>query len=463
MACVVNAKLIEIIQEPRQRCSPPSKITDTGCTTAEFVAVDKPVTIPYPLCMDLENITPRRNVLTVSELTKSVKYLLESNYADIWVSGEVSNYTRASSGHIYFTLKDERAVVRTVLFKGYQKGVRFDIENGLKLIVHGSLSVFEKRGEYQIIADFLEPEGLGALQLAFEQLKEKLQKEGLFDELKKRPLPAFPDTIGVVSSETGAAIRDILNVIRRRHSGVRIIIYPTLVQGDEAAQSIARAIQRANERNEVDVLIVSRGGGSIEDLWPFNEEAVARAVFHSSIPIISGVGHEIDFTITDFVADVRAPTPSAAAELVVKNKIELLKTYSDLRRRLFESMSRTMQNVREPLSRFTVQTLGEKLTRLLREKQLVLDDVSGSLSASMETYLTRMRGRFEKLVGQLDVLSPLATLSRGYSITSKIRDGKTLVSIADVAAGDEIGTLLGDGRVLSRVVGTGKTDTDTIP
>lgn len=401
--------------------------------------------------MDLEKITPLRNVLTVSDLTRMVKQLLESNYTDLWVSGEVSNYTRASSGHMYFTLKDERAVIRAVLFKGYQKGVRFEIENGLKLIVHGALSVFEKRGEYQIIVDFLEPEGLGALQLAFEQLKEKLQKEGLFDESKKRPIPVFPNAVGVITSETGAAIRDILNVIGRRYSGVRIIIYPTLVQGDEAAHSIARAVQRANERKEVDVLIVGRGGGSIEDLWPFNEEVVARALYKSKIPVISAVGHEIDFTIADFVADVRAPTPSAAAEIVVRNKVELLRTYADLHKRLFETMERAVQSRREQLSRFTAQALQDKVNRLIREKQMSLDDLTRSLTATMETTLTRLRGRFEKLVGQLNVLSPLATLSRGYSIVSRRRDGKTVLSINDVAPGEEISTLVPDGRVYSRV------------
>ncbi len=401
--------------------------------------------------MDLEKITPLRNVLTVSDLTRMVKQLLESNYTDLWVSGEVSNYTRASSGHMYFTLKDERAVIRAVLFKGYQKGVRFEIENGLKLIVHGALSVFEKRGEYQIIVDFLEPEGLGALQLAFEQLKEKLQKEGLFDESKKRPIPVFPNAVGVITSETGAAIRDILNVIGRRYSGVRIIIYPTLVQGDEAAHSIARAVQRANDRKEVDVLIVGRGGGSIEDLWPFNEEVVARALYKSKIPVISAVGHEIDFTIADFVADVRAPTPSAAAEIVVRNKVELLRTYADLHKRLFETMERAVQSRREQLSRFTAQALQDKVNRLIREKQMSLDDLTRSLTATMETTLTRLRGRFEKLVGQLNVLSPLATLSRGYSIVSRRRDGKTVLSINDVAPGEEISTLVPDGRVYSRV------------
>lgn len=401
--------------------------------------------------MDLEKITPLRNVLTVSDLTRMVKQLLESNYTDLWVSGEVSNYTRASSGHMYFTLKDERAVIRAVLFKGYQKGVRFEIENGLKLIVHGALSVFEKRGEYQIIVDFLEPEGLGALQLAFEQLKDKLQKEGLFDESKKRPIPVFPNAVGVITSETGAAIRDILNVISRRYSGVRIIIYPTLVQGDEAAHSIARAVQRANERKEVDVLIVGRGGGSIEDLWPFNEEVVARALYKSKIPVISAVGHEIDFTIADFVADVRAPTPSAAAEIVVRNKVELLHTYADLHKRLFETMERAVQSRREQLSRFTAQALQDKVNRLIREKQMSLDDLTRSLTATMETTLTRLRGRFEKLVGQLNVLSPLATLSRGYSIVSRRRDGKTVLSINDVAPGEEISTLVPDGRVYSRV------------
>jgi exodeoxyribonuclease VII large subunit len=422
-----------------------------GERSLHAVVVDIDFRFPYPLHMDIERIHLKRRVLTVSELTRQVKQLLEEQFSDVWVSGEVSNYTRASSGHIYFTLKDEKAVVRAVLFRGYQQGVKFEIENGLHLIVHGSVSVFEKRGEYQIIVDLLEPEGLGALQLAFEQLKERLQKEGLFDASKKKPIPPFPDTVGVVTSETGAAIRDILNVIGRRYSGVRVVVYPTLVQGEEAASRIAEAIGTANRRGEADVLIVGRGGGSLEDLWPFNEELVARAIHESRIPVISAVGHEIDITIADFVADARAPTPSAAAEIVVKNRRELLKSYMDLHARLFASIDRTVTTRSEQISRFTVETLEMKLKRLVREKQMTVDDLARSLGSALESALTRMRGRFEQAVGKLHVLSPLGTIARGYSITSRTRDDRVVISIRDVRADEFIRSRLADGYLQSRV------------
>jgi exodeoxyribonuclease VII large subunit len=313
------------------------------------------------------------------------------------------------------------------------------------------VSLYEKRGEYQIIVDFLEPEGLGALQLAFEQLRKRLQEEGLFDESAKVPVPAFPDVIGVITSETGAALRDILNVINRRYSGVRVIVYPTLVQGDEAARCIAAAIEKANERKETDVLIVGRGGGSLEDLWPFNEEVVARALFNSTIPVISAVGHEIDFTIADFVADVRAPTPSAAAEIVVKNKQELIRNLLDLRTRLYSSIESMRALRKEQLERFTPEVLEMRINGLLREKQMQLDDVTRSLALTMEAGMMRRRAGFEKLVGQLHVLSPLATLSRGYSITARMRDNKILHSIQDTGTDEDIITRLVDGTILSRV------------
>jgi exodeoxyribonuclease VII large subunit len=392
-----------------------------------------------------------RHIYSVSELTREIKQLLEENCADVWVSGEVSNYTRAASGHVYFTLKDERAVMRAVLFKGTQKDMRFEIEDGLKVIVHGIISVFEKRGEYQIKVDFIEPEGLGALQLAFEQLKEKLRKEGLFDESRKREIPAFPEVIGVITSPTGAAIRDILNVIERRFRGLRVIIYPAIVQGNEAAGSIVEAIQMANKRKETDVLIVGRGGGSIEDLWPFNEEIVARALSQSKIPVISAVGHEIDFTISDFVADVRAPTPSAAAEIVVQNKRELLVRFGDLHSRLSGSIDRIFKVKMDSLSHYTVDVLYGRLSTLLNEKQMILDDLTKSLINIMEVILTRIKGRFEKRVGELQVLSPLGTLSRGYSITSRFHDDRPIVTVGDVTRGEAIRSRLKDGTLFSTI------------
>lgn len=401
--------------------------------------------------MKIESISEKRNVYSIAELTKKIKFILEENFSNIWVQGEISNCRKAASGHIYFTLKDEAAVIKTVLFRGYQRAVRFELADGLNVIVHGSVDVFDKRGEYQIIVDLIEPVGLGALQLAFEQLKEKLQKEGFFDESHKKQIPAFPDTIGVITSPTGAALRDILNVVERRYKGIRVIIYPVLVQGEGAAEEIADAIKKANLRGDADVLIVGRGGGSIEDLWPFNEEIVARAIYHSEKPIISAVGHEIDYTISDFVADLRAPTPSAAAELVVKNKQELLKRSKELSMRLYSSLERMISQKKEKASYYSAELLLRRINALINEKNLILDDVSRSLSNQIEACLTKNSGRFEKAVGQLNALSPLNTLARGFAIISKLPENKPVFSISDVNKGDEIKTRLKDGVLSSRI------------
>jgi len=418
--------------------------------------IDKPFKLPYSNSMDIKKADVSRHIYTVDELTRSIKLILEENLGDIWVKGEVSNCRRAASGHIYFTLKDDKSVVRAVLFKGYQSGIKFEIEDGLTVIAHGNVSVFERRGEYQIIIDFIEPEGLGALQLAFEQLKKKLAEEGLFDESHKKPIPPFPETVGVVTSPTGAAIRDILNVIGRRYSGVHIIVYPTLVQGTEAAQSIAGAIEKANERDEVEVLIAGRGGGSTEDLWPFNEEVVARAIYKSHIPVISAVGHEIDFTISDFVADLRAPTPSAAAELVVRNKVELISQLKGLTVRLLQAVQNMMQLKAEILSRYTPDALRNSVDKILREKQLVLDDLEKMLSIRMADILKKTRAAFEKMVGELNVLSPLNTLSRGYAIITKTRDKKPVFSVSGLEKNEEIKSTLKDGAIFSTVRRTEK-------
>jgi exodeoxyribonuclease VII large subunit len=407
--------------------------------------------------MEIDFIRGNRAVLTVSELTRKVKQCLSESFPDIWVRGEVSNYTVASSGHIYFTLKDETSVLRAVLFRGYQKDVRFEISDGMDVIVHGNLDVFEKRGEYQIIVDLIEPEGKGALQLAFEQLKAKLDKEGLFDESHKRPIPQYPDTVGVVTSPSGAAIRDILNVLGRRYSGVRVIIYPALVQGEGAAEEIVHAINKANVRKEVDVLVVGRGGGSVEDLWPFNEEIVARAIYKSTIPIISAVGHEIDFTIADFTADLRAPTPSAAAELVVKSKQEVLRWSIDLVRRLHGSLDRIVDRGRERLSLYTLDSLGRRMDTLCNEKNMLLDDLTRSLFSNIGNVLLGTKGRFQKLAGQLNALSPLGTLSRGFALIIKLPEKRCVFSTEDVDTGDSIAARLRDGTVYSTVSKKDKT------
>ncbi len=403
--------------------------------------------------MDIEINAKTRKVFTVIEITRKIRSLLEGNFGNIWVSGEISNYRKAASGHIYFTLKDESAVIKAVLFKGYQQNIHFKTGDGLKVIAHGNIDVFDKRGEYQIIIDLMEPEGIGDLQLAFEKLKQRLQKEGFFDESHKKKIPAFPDSIGVITSQTGAALRDILNITARRYKGIRIIIYPVLVQGDGAAEEITAAINTANRRMEADVLIVGRGGGSIEDLWPFNEEIVARAIYDSKIPVISAVGHEIDFTISDFVADLRAPTPSAAAELVVKNKEELLKSSKDLITRLYSSIDRLISYKKEKVSFYSIDFMSRRIIDALHKKNLILDDVAKSITNRVEAVILKNRGRFEKTVGQLNALSPLNTLARGFAAVSRLPENTPVFSVRDVDRGDDIKTILKDGTLFSTIKG----------
>jgi exodeoxyribonuclease VII large subunit len=407
--------------------------------------------IPYPNPMLIEKSADQRTIYSVSEITRNIKTLVQGQFPDVWVRGEISNCRKASSGHIYFTLKDEKAVIRAVLFRGHQKGIQFELEDGMNVIVHGGVDVFEKRGEYQIIVEFLEPEGIGALQLAFEQLKEKLGKEGLFDDAHKKTIPSFPDTVGVITSPTGAALRDILNVMGRRYRGVHIIIYPVPVQGEGAAEEIASAIRKANLRDETDVLIVGRGGGSIEDLWPFNEETVARAIYESRIPVISAVGHEIDFTISDYAADLRAPTPSAAAELVVKNRQELLRWFRDLFLRLKNSTQRALAQKKQLASYHTSDVLFRMMQTILNEKNFALDDVTKTMLNSMESVRNAKKARFERIAGQLDTLSPLKTLARGYAMVRKLPEDVPLFSIENVGIGNETKTRLRDGELFSTV------------
>ncbi len=287
-----------------------------------------------------------RKILTVSRLTALIKGVLEENFEHVWVEGEISNLAMPVSGHLYFTLKDAAAQLRCVMFRASSRALRFKPKDGMGVVVRGRVSLFEPRGEYQLIVEYLEPQGIGALQLAFSQLKERLAKEGLFAEAHKKPIPRLPQRIGVVTSATGAAIHDILNVLNRRFANVEVLIYPVKVQGEGAAREIAQAVKDFNRYGNIDVMIVGRGGGSIEDLWAFNEEVVARAIYHSRIPVISAVGHEVDFTIADFVADLRAPTPSAAAELVVKSKAELDAELDALSHRLRQAIHRSLADCR---------------------------------------------------------------------------------------------------------------------
>jgi exodeoxyribonuclease VII large subunit len=444
-----------------------------------------------------------RPIYTVSQLTAEVKSLLERSFDHLWVEGEVSNLRLPSSGHLYFTLKDESAQVRGVMFRLQKRLLKFEPADGLQVVCYGRVTVYEPRGEYQIVVDYMEPKGLGALQLAFEQLKEKLTQEGLFDPAHKKPLPHLPQKIGIITSPTGAAIRDILQIIDRRFANVHILLYPVRVQGAGAAQEIAQAIQELNQWPGIDVLIVGRGGGSLEDLWAFNEEIVARAIYGSRVPIISAVGHEIDFTIADFVADLRAPTPSAAAELVVRNKVELVQTLESLGRRLANAGLTGLEARRERLL-----SLGHRLVdprRRLSDQRFRLDDIFSRLSNSIQQGLLRkaerlglkadslillhpgrrvaehthrlvqlsrrltlalrgelrlFRQRTEGYLGKLQTLSPLAVLERGYSIARVLPSKKVVRRASMLKAEDRVNVKVHRGEFIARVEEVEENDPD---
>lgn len=390
--------------------------------------------------------------LSVTDLTRRIKLLLESSIGTVWLEGEISNFKAHYSGHIYLSLKDERSQIRAVMFKPSAKALRFAPEDGQKVLIRGRVSVYEPRGEYQLILDHMEPAGIGALQLAFLQLREKLEKEGLFAAERKRPVPSLPRRIGVVTSPTGAAIRDFLNVARRRFSNMDILISPSPVQGDAAAPEIVSAIEELSRSGKVDVIVVTRGGGSIEDLWAFNTEEVARAIAGSAVPVISAVGHEVDFTIADFVADLRAPTPSAAAEIIVKSKEEQTYLIATLRLRLEKSM-RSLISERRASVAAEIRAMSDPL-RLIREIGQRLDDYVNRLIMRIRSSLELERKRVENYAGRLAVLNPLSILARGYSITTVIPGRKMLTDASSVSSGDRIATRLRNGTVHSEVIRT---------
>lgn len=382
-------------------------------------------------------------IFTVSEIISGVKRLLEANYRDIWIVGEVSNFRMSPSGHVYFSLKDEKAILKIALFKGFFAKVKFQIKDGLELICHGNLSAYEKGGDINLIVDHCEPKGLGALQLAFEQLKEKLAKEGLFAKERKKALPFLPRKIGVVTSPTGAAIRDILNILERRYPDIEVLLYPVRVQGDGAAAEIAEGIAYLNTREDIDVMIVGRGGGSLEDLWAFNEEIVARAIFASRIPVISAVGHEIDFTIADFVADKRAPTPSAAAEIVVPRKEDLVNRLKELRQQLKRALlvcidlkakgfAQIKSHLKPPSARFP-------------DLIMQIDSLRERLQNGTRVLMERLEALFRQRVAELSHLSPLAVLAKGYSVVYK--GERAVKSIKDIKKGDELGIKMYEGEI----------------
>ena len=441
------------------------------------------------------NLMPERRVWSVSELTARIRDLLAKNFLDIWVEGEVSNCREAQSGHIYCTLKDDRAQVRCIFFKNQLRTMKFRPEDGLHVTVRGSISVYEARGEYQIYVEHIEPVGLGALQLAFEQLKKRLDAEGLFAAERKKPLPLLPSRIGLITSPSGAAVRDIVRILRRRFRNVHLTVYPVRVQGEGASLEIVRALQFFNRRLVVDVLILARGGGSLEDLWAFNEESVARAIAASEIPVISGVGHETDFTIADFVADVRASTPSAAAELVVQTRREFDKHIADLGETLAGLLRYRLLEFSRRIHELSARRGFRRPLDLLRQQRQRADDMTSRLAVGLRANLERSRRRFsaahlgilsfdfrmkiaalrlrlekraselaarserllrlkrehlDRLRLQLEERSPMRALERGYAIATDAA-GNVLRSADHVAIGDAVTVQLARGRLRTEV------------
>jgi exodeoxyribonuclease VII large subunit len=435
-----------------------------------------------------------KNILTVTELTANIKLLLESSFDMLWVEGEISNLRRPGSGHLYFTLKDENSQIRGVIFRQYSRMMKFDVEDGMNIICRARLSVYQARGEYQLIVDTIEPKGVGALQMAFEQLKAHLQQEGLFDPSHKKPIPFLPGRIGVITSPTGAAIRDILNITGRRFPSIDILITPVRVQGVEAPPEITNAIDDLNSIAGIDVIILARGGGSLEDLAPFNDERVARGIYNSRIPVVSAVGHEIDFTIADFVADLRAPTPSAAAELVVPIKSELIESLEGLHsrmtgsnRRLRNSLKEKSVFLREQLKdprrkiadmRISIDDITARLVtttaRELDDQRNVLHNLEGNLMhispatiirdyipalenlgksmvAGFRYYMDNLQNRVAGNMAMLDTLSPLSVLNRGYSIVRKLPEGTIIRESSSVITGDGVSVKVSSGSFNAKV------------
>ncbi len=394
-----------------------------------------------------------RQALSVTQVNLYIKEVMNRDdvLTDVLVKGELSNFKAHSSGHMYMSLKDETGVMRAVMFRSSAAKLNFKPQNGMKVVAHGRVTVYERDGQYQLYIDHMQQDGIGDLYVAFEQLKNKLSAEGLFDPAHKKPLPKYPKRVGVVTAPTGAAIRDIINVLTRRFSYSDVVLYPVLVQGENAAQSIVSAIRYMNETHGADVLIVGRGGGSIEDLWAFNEEIVARAIYDSEIPIISAVGHEIDFTIADFAADLRAPTPSAAAELAVPAQSELSEKFHNVYVRLYGQVQRMLERKELELKRFRERPALLNPTVKLEEQQIYIDRLRQDFITRAERVMEQKKKELGILASKLDGLSPLGTLSRGYAV-AKGTDGRVVRSAKQVNIGDEMTVLLEDGTVKTRVL-----------
>ncbi len=438
----------------------------------------------------------QQHIYQVSELNQKARMLLEGEFVNVWISGEISNLVKASSGHWYFSLKDKRAQIKSAMFKGNNRSVRALIENGTQVLVRGRVSLYEPRGDFQFIAEVMEPAGEGLLKQQFEQLKQQLSQLGLFDQDVKRPIPVSPKRVGIVTSPTGAAVHDILTVLKRRSPQTQVIIYPTMVQGEQAAQNLIWAINAANYRNEVDVLIVGRGGGSLEDMWCFNDEALAHTIYNSALPIISAVGHEVDVSISDFVADLRAPTPSAAAEIVSTDNTELVNKTTQLYSRLlmaytnihknrkshFGQLSKTLSLLHPShkirLAQQQTDELNLRLNSLIQRsvskqqqrasiaKEMLLantpkhqlqlaknkqQQLSHDLNASFNSHFAQIQQRFASTIDKLQIVSPLATLQRGYAIATS-ETGKVITQTVQVKPNEKLNIKVSDGDIKVKVI-----------
>ncbi len=388
---------------------------------------------------------------SVSAITRMIKSSLEEQFCDIWVEGEISNYHHHSSGHRYITLKDDKAVLRVVMWRSMGAYLKFEPENGQKVLAFGDISVYEKGGQYQLTCKRLVPVGVGELELAFRQLHEKLSAEGLFDEDRKQSIPQYPSKIGIVTSPTGAAIRDIIQISRRRNPSVQLIIHPAQVQGEGAGETIAAGLRYFNTRDDIDIIIIGRGGGSLEDLWPFNTETVVRAVAASRLPVISAVGHEVDITLSDLAADLRAPTPSAAAELAVWSRAEFREEIRDTLYAQAGMLTGLVSQARRDLATLLRRPVFRSPLDLVYQRRQEFDHSYRLMAAAGKNRFERHKNALSLVLSRLDALSPLKTLARGYSVSRRADDGRVIRSRNDVAAGEKMETILADGRLISSI------------
>ncbi|MDH7481568.1 MAG: exodeoxyribonuclease VII large subunit [Armatimonadota bacterium] len=391
------------------------------------------------------------SILTVTELTRCIRAVIEAEdlFADVWVRGEVSNLKEHTSGHIYFSLKDENALIRCVIWRNSTSGMQFNLADGMSVILHGRVTVYEKQGQYELVVSEVTPDGIGALFTAYEQLKARLQAEGLFDKSRKKQLPEFPRRIALITSPTGAALQDMLTIAVRRLPCINIILIPTLMQGEDSQASVVDSLKLAESIPDVDVIIIGRGGGSIEDLWTFNSESVVRAICACQKPVVSAIGHETDFTLADFAADLRAPTPSAAAELVVPDKDEILSRISTLSDAMKSAITALIMNKKACFNMMMKSRVFAHPEVLVQERWQALDTLTMRLANSLDRQISNCSARLGEVTAKLHALSPLQVLSRGYAIVR--HDGQLVKKISDVEVGDSTETLISDGRLVSEI------------